>query len=86
MQYLNAIFGYYDKAISPFSPAAQAFVSFLFLLFLVWQIWQIFKSGHWIFIAALIILFPVTWPAAMHIANLIILVIKFLLIRVQIAL
>jgi hypothetical protein len=85
MRYLDTIFGYYDTVISPLSPAAQALISFLLLLFLIWQIWQIFKSGHWIFIAALIILFPVTWPAAIHIANLIILVIKFLLIRIQIA-
>lgn len=83
MESLNLIFSYYDKVTANFSPSVQALVALLLLAVLVWQIWMIIKSGHWIFIATLIILLPGTWPAVRQIGNFVWLAIKFLLIRLQ---
>lgn len=78
MNYLDQIFGVYDKLIGGLPPQTQSLISLALLIFLVWQIYQIIKNGHWIFIALLIFFLPGTWPAARHIANLIYLVIQFL--------
>jgi hypothetical protein len=83
MNTITNIFSYYDQAIASLSASSQAAISMLLLLFLIWQIYQIFKHGHWIFIAALIIFLPGTWPAARFIANLVITIIKLLIIRIQ---
>lgn len=82
MEIMNSIFSFYDKLIANFTPTNQALISLAILLFLIWQIYLIVKNGHWIFIVALIVLLPGTWPAARHIGNLIITLIKFLFIRV----
>lgn len=83
MNGLDVIFNQYDKLISGLSATNQALLSLVLLVFLIWQIYMIIKSGHWIFIAALILFLPGTWPAARHIGNLVLLVLKFLLVRVE---
>ncbi|MFA5927346.1 MAG: hypothetical protein WCT32_05760 [Patescibacteria group bacterium] len=83
MDYLDIIFGYYDKILADMSPSSQAIISLVLLIVLIFQIYHVIKSGHWIFILALIVLLPGTWPAAKHIGNIIITVIKFLLSRIQ---
>ena len=80
---LDQIFTYYDKLIAPLSVGSQAAISALLLVLLIWQIWMIFKSGHWMFIAVLIICLPGTWPAARNIGHLLLIVLKFLLVRAQ---
>ncbi|MFA4996255.1 MAG: hypothetical protein WC536_03910 [Patescibacteria group bacterium] len=79
---MDLIFTQYDKLISSFSPASQAFISLALLLFLMWQIYMVIKHGHWIFIAALILFLPGTWPATQYIGGLILTVIKLLFVRV----
>lgn len=86
MDQLDKIFGYYDQATAQFNPNTQALVAILLLILLVFQIYHVIKSGHWIFIAALILFLPGTWPAAKYVGNLIWLVIKFLITRAQSAL
>ena len=83
---LDQIFTYYDKLIAPLSAGSQALLSAALFVFLIWQIWMIFKSGHWMFIAILIISLPGTWPAARNISHLILIVLKFLLTRAQLLL
>ena len=83
MNYLSNVFQYYDQLIAHFNPTQQAIISFALLLFLIWQLFMIFKSGHWIFIALLIILLPGTWPAALKIFDLVWIMIKFLFSRAQ---
>jgi len=83
MNYLESIFGYYDQITAHLSTGQQAIISLILLIFLVWQIFMIFKSGHWIFIALLIILLPGTWPAAKQIGGLVLMFLEFLLIRAQ---
>jgi hypothetical protein len=82
MNSLDAIFNQYDKLIGGLSTANQAFISLLLLLFLLWQIYMIIKSGHWIFILALILFLPGTWPATRYLGSLLFLVIKLLFVRV----
>lgn len=81
MNGLDLVFNQYDKLIAGFSPATQALISIGLLLFLLWQIYMIFKSGHWIFIVALIIFLPGTWPATKLIGALILTFFKFLFVR-----
>lgn len=83
---IDKIFTYYDNLIAPLSTGSQALLSAALLAFMIWQIWMIFKSGHWIFITIFLLCLPGTWPAARNIANLVLLVIKFLLVRAQILL
>ena len=80
---LDSIFGYYDKLIAPLSAGQQATVSVVLLLFLIWQVYMIFKSGHWLFIAALIVFLPGTWPAARQVGLFVWTLIKFLYTRGQ---
>ncbi len=82
-QSLDKLFAQYDKLISGLSPATQAFISIALMVFLIWQIYMIFKSGHWIFIAALILFLPGTWPATKVIGGLILTLLKFLFLRAQ---
>ena len=84
MDILTTIFSAYDKLIANLSPTSQALISFIILIFLIWQIYMVFKSGHWIFIAALIICLPGTWPATRQIGFLIWDVIKFLITRAEV--
>ncbi|MEK9156281.1 MAG: hypothetical protein AAB360_03220 [Patescibacteria group bacterium] len=83
MQYLDLIFGYYDRVTAGLAPTGQALVAILLLVFLVWQVFGVIRSGHWIFVAGLLVFLPGTWPAAKHVANLLWLVVKFLLTRAQ---
>ena len=83
MEYLNAIFTYYDKLIEPIPVAYQAIISLALLIILIWNIYQLIKSGHWIFIAVLIFMLPGTWPAAVKIGELIWILVTGLLMRVQ---
>jgi hypothetical protein len=83
MNGLDSIFNQYDRLIAGFSATNQALLSLALLLFLLWQIYMVIKSGHWIFIAALILFLPGTWPATRHIGFLIFDIIKFLFVRVQ---
>lgn len=83
MNYLNTIFSYYDNLIANFSPATQAIISLVLLFVLIGQIYLIIKNGEWIFIVALIVLLPGTWPAAKSVGNLLLIIIKFLIIRAQ---
>lgn len=78
MDAFNQIFGYYDKLIAPLSPGMQALVSFILLLVLLWQVYMIIKSGHWIFIALLVILLPGTWPAAKEVGRFFLMILEFL--------
>lgn len=84
MNNLDQIFGYYDKLIGNLSPQNQALISVALLLFLIWQIFMIVKSGHWIFIAALVLLLPSTWPATKTVGKFIWIIIKFLITRAQV--
>lgn len=79
---LETIFGYYDNLIVHYSPITQAIISLMLFIFLVGQIYSIIKSGHWFFIAALLVFLPSTWPATKHIFFMTIDVLKFLLIRI----
>lgn len=83
MNSLDWIFSQYDKLIAGFSPATQALISIVLIVFLLWQIFMIFKSGHWIFIVALIIFLPGTWPATKMIGNLVFTLFKFLFVRAE---
>jgi len=83
MSTIDLIFSYYDKLILSFTPAQQAGISFVVLLFLIWQIYLFVKSGHWIFVAVIIILMPSTWPALRNVVSYIWIIIKFLLERAQ---
>ena len=83
MSSLEWIFKQYDNAIAGLSPATQALISIVLILVLLWQIYMIIKSGHWIFIAALIIFLPGTWPATRFIGGLILSLFKFLLVRAE---
>lgn len=83
MNGLDVIFNQYDKLITGLSTTNQALLSLALLLFLLWQIYMIIKSGHWIFILALIIFLPGTWPAARHIGLLMYNILKFLFVRVE---
>jgi len=83
---LDQVFSYYDKLIAPLSAGSQALLSAALLIFLIWQIWMIFKSGHWMFMATLILCLPGTWPAARNIGHLVLVVLKFLLVRAQLLL
>jgi len=83
MEYVNAIFNYYDKLIEPISISYQAIISLALLVILIWNIYQLIKSGHWIFIAVLILMLPGTWPAAKRIGELVWIVITGLLMRIQ---
>jgi len=83
MNIFNAIFGYYDKLISPLPIGYQAAISLLLLVVLIWNIYSFIKSGNWIFLAVLILMLPGTWPAAKKIVYFIWLIIKGLLIRTQ---
>jgi hypothetical protein len=85
MNTLDQIFTQYDKLIAPLSTGSQALLSTVLLVFLIWQIYMIIKSGHWIFIAVLIICLPGTWPAARQIGNFVWTAIKFLLVRTGIS-
>lgn len=76
---LVQIFGYYDKVVSNLSPSAQGLIALALLAFLVWQIWMFIKSGHWMFLAALIICLPGTWPALRQILDYVWKVLQFLL-------
>ena len=80
---LDWVFAQYDKLISGLSPATQALISIVLMLFLIWQIYMIIKSGHWLFIAALILFLPGTWPATKVIGALILTLFKFLFLRAQ---
>ncbi len=80
---MDYIFTQYDNLISGLSTTNQALLSLALLLFLLWQIYMVIKHGHWIFIAALIIFLPGTWPAARHIGSLLFNIIKFLFVRVE---
>jgi len=80
---MDWIFNQYDKIIAGFSPTYQALISIALILFLLWQIYMIIKSGHWIFIVALIVFLPGTWPATKFIGNLLLSLFKFLLVRAE---
>lgn len=80
---MDYIFTLYDNLISGLSTTNQALLSLALLLFLLWQIYMVIKHGHWIFIAALIIFLPGTWPAARYVGNLLFDIIKFLFVRVE---
>ena len=69
MNIIEQIFTFYDKLISPLSASQQAGISLLVILIIVWQVYLFIKSGHWIFIAVLIILMPSTWPAVKHVGE-----------------
>lgn len=83
MNSLDWIFNQYDKLIAGLSPASQALISIALILFLLWQIYMIIKSGHWLFVVALVVFLPGTWPATKYIGNLILMVFKFLLVRAE---
>jgi uncharacterized membrane protein YccC len=76
---LVQFFSYYDKMVSGLSPSAQALIALVLLFFLVWQIYMFIKSGHWMFLAILIICLPGTWPALRQILNYVWKVLQFLL-------
>lgn len=76
---LVQIFSYYDKIISNLSPSTQGLVAIAILIFLIWQIYMFIKSGHWMFLAAIIICLPGTWPALRQILDYIWKVLQFLL-------
>lgn len=79
---LDKIFSQYDTIISGLSLTNQALLSLALLVFLLWQIYMIIKSGHWVFIVALIIFLPGTWPATKMIGSLVLTVLKFLFVRI----
>lgn len=81
--FLNQLFSYYDKLVSPLSVSSQALISIALLIFLIWNIYAFLKSGHWIFIVLLLAALPGTWPAAKNIAHIIWLIIQGLLYRSQ---
>jgi hypothetical protein len=76
---LVQIFSYYDKVVSGLSPSAQGLIALALLAFLIWQIWMFIKSGHWLFLAVIIICLPGTWPALRQILDYIWKVLQFLL-------
>jgi hypothetical protein len=76
---LVQIFGYYDKVVSSLAPSAQGLIALALLAFLIWQIWMFIKSGHWMFLAVLIICLPGTWPALRQILEYVWRVLQFLL-------
>jgi hypothetical protein len=83
MDIIATVFSYYDQILSPLPIATQALISFIFLALLVWQIFMIIKSGHWIFIVALIIFLPGTWPAVKQLGYYAWMIIKFFITRAQ---
>lgn len=80
---MDAIFSYYDNLIAPLSTGSQALISLFLLLFLVFQIYLIIKSGHWLFVAALIVFLPGTWPATRLLGQFILDIFSFLFTRAQ---
>ena len=83
MNYITEIFNFYDKLIINLPVNSQIIISLLILIFFIWQIFMFIKSGHWIFIVALLLFLPGTTGAIKNIGFVLLSILKSLLIRIQ---
>lgn len=84
MEFLNKLFNLYDRLIYSFPEKTQFFISLLLLTLIAWSLFAIFKHGHWAFVLLFTILLPGGWPALKNMIKILMLVVKFLLIRIQV--
>jgi len=84
MNFLDKIFTYYDKLLAPLDPKFQLGISLLIFCFLLIKVYFFIKHGHWLFLAAIIIFLPGTWPATKKVFLMIYLIVKFLVTRIQV--
>lgn len=81
--YVSTLFSYYDKLISPYPLSYQAIISFLLLAFLIWNVYVFLRHGHWFWLLVLVAAIPATWPAARKLGEILWLIIKGILFRIQ---
>ena len=82
-QYIGTLFGYYDQAINLLPIAYQGLVSLILLLLLLVNIYVFIKKGHWILIVVLLAALPATWPATKKVFEIIVLIFKGIIYRIQ---
>jgi len=83
MAFLDSIFTFYDHFILSFPVLAQFFISLLILIIIILAIYYLLHHNHWIFLVLLVLFIPGAWPATKTIGNIIWMVVKFLIVRVQ---